>query len=115
MDLIIVNGRIARTHRDNVFTGVNTFAGLKYAVVVKNTNYTLTDLDCVVVFTATASATLPLATGSGQIYYIKNVGTGTVTITRSGSNTIDNETTQPISQWESVTLVDYLSGKWIII
>ena len=100
---------------NNEFTEVNTFNGIKLNVVVKSANYTLMDNDNVVVFTATATAKLPFATGTGQHYSIKNISTGTITITGTASDTIDGETSQTLSQWDDIQVVDYIANKWIII
>ena len=112
--VIIVSGNIARRSKDNDFTEVNTFNGLRYAVAVKSGDYTLNTLDNVVVFTATARATLPVATGTGQTYRIVNDSiSGIVTIDGNGSDTIKKELTQTLAGGEDLIITDYASGKWI--
>jgi len=71
----------------------------------------------VIVFdNASAGAiTLQSATGSGEYKYYKCVGAGSVTIEGSSSDTIDGSANIVISQWEKMLLLDYESGKWIIL
>jgi hypothetical protein len=109
--LIIANAKLARRNKDNDFTGINTFAGIKNNVLTKSTNYTLTDLDNVVVFTSTATATLPEATGTGQMYRII-CRSGTTTIDGNGSDTVKGELTQTLSEGEDIILSDTATGKW---
>lgn len=73
--------------------------------VSKTSNYTLTDSDYLVECTAnTFTITLPTAVGiEGRIYNIKNTGTGTITV--EGSETIDGETTQTVSQWSNLKVM----------
>mgnify|MGYP001278351660 CR=1 FL=1 len=58
---------------------------------------------------------LPAATGSGRIYYIKNIGVGNTILNGNSTDTIDGEETQTLIQWDAVTIVDYAAGKWVII
>ena len=82
-------------------------------VAVKSGSYVLAATDEVVVFTATATATLPAATGSGKSYRIINEGVGaTVTIDADGSETIKGSLTQTLQQGEDLIITDYASGKW---
>lgn len=63
----------------------------------------------------TIDITLPTAVGNTNNYYIKNTGTGTVTIKTTGSETIDGSLTAPLPvQYTALTLVsDQLN--WFII
>lgn len=82
-----------------------------------NASYTVTDSDTIVVCdraTATTVA-LPPASGSGRILKIKSIGIGVVTVDGSGTDTIDGQETQTLTQWDSVTIVDYASNKWVIV
>ena len=82
-------------------------------VVVKAANYTLTNLDGVVVFTATATASLPAATGSGITYRIANEGAAaTVTIDGNGAETIKGAATQTLYTGEDLIITDYATGAW---
>jgi len=94
-------------------TGVIKSSGRIKAFSIKSTNYTVTANDEVVVFTATATATLPSATGSGQTYRVCNEGTGTVTIDGNSTDTIKGSLTQTLAGGEDLILTDYASGKWV--
>lgn len=58
---------------------------------------------------------LPEAAGSGRRLYVKNINTGVVTVTPSGTDTIDGSATQAIYQYECVLICDYYSGLWVIL
>ena len=83
-------------------------------VVTISTTELTTDGVIVVNATTAKTVTLLAATGSGRTRTVKNINTGEVTIDAAGSETIDGELTQPVGQWESIDLVDYASGKWMI-
>lgn len=85
--------------------------GIKQAVATKGINYTLTATDEVVVFTASSTATLPAATGSGQTYRIV-CRTGTLVIDANGSETIKGSLTQTIVAGEDLIITDTASGIW---
>ena len=52
------------------------------------------------------TVTLPTAVGfAGQQFVIKNSGTGMITVTGDGSETIDGATTQTLSQFSSITVL----------
>lgn len=85
------------------------------ALVVKTEAYLLTVNDHVVVCSGSWSATLPTAAGiAGQEFIIQNSGTGTITVTPDGSETINGAATQTLNQWESLTIVSD-GTNWIII
>ena len=75
-------------------------------------SYTLKYYDHLVVFTATATATLPAATGSGQTFRICNEGSGTVTIQASGAETIKGTNTKSLTTHQDMILTDYATGLW---
>lgn len=85
--------------------------GLRAALATKSADYTLTTYDHVVVFTATATATLPAATGTGQTYRII-CRAGTLTIDANGSETIKGELTQTLAAGEDLIISDTASGVW---
>jgi len=88
-----------------------TTTGHRQAVAIKSTSYTLTSADEVVVFTATATASLPAATGSGQTYRLV-CRAGTLTVDASGSETIKGATTQTLYAGEDVIITDTATGVW---
>jgi hypothetical protein len=55
------------------------------------------------------------ATGSGRVRIIKSINTGAVTVDGDSGDTIDGATTQVMAQWDSMQIVDYAAGKWVII
>lgn len=85
--------------------------GVLLPVATKSGNYTLTGADNVVVFTATATATLPAATGSGQTYRIC-CRAGTLTIDGNASETVIGEATQVLYPGENLILTDVGNGAW---
>lgn len=97
----------------DTMTGTLTTLGTRKSVAIKSTNYTLTANDEIVVFTSTAIATLPQATGTGQTYRICSEGSGiTVTIDGNSTDTIKGNLTQTLSDGEDLIITDYASGKW---
>ena len=92
-------------------TGTVKTSGRRQAVAIKSANYTLTDNDEVVVFTATATASLPAATGTGQTYRLV-CRAGTLTIDASGSETIKGSLTQTLSAGEDFIITDTATGIW---
>ncbi len=84
------------------YNGQTEFVGsTQHPIVTKSANYTLTDLDYTVEFTAAATATLPdivttttLPTkNSGRIYVIINNSASSVTISRNTAGQIWNQGT----------------------
>lgn len=63
----------------------------------------------------TFTVTLPdAAAADGEDITVKNIGTGTITIGRTGSNTIDGATTQTLpGQYDSMTFTS-VGGNWYI-
>ena len=92
-------------------TGTVKTSGRRQAVAIKSANYTLTANDEVVVFTATATASLPAATGTGQTYRLV-CRAGTLTIDASGSETIKGSLTQTLSAGEDFIITDTATGIW---
>lgn len=68
---------------------------------------TLIDTDNTVICDGTFTVTLPVASGvKGKVYFIKNVGMGTITVDADGSETIDGDTTVVMAvQYESLLIV----------
>jgi len=55
------------------------------------------------------------ATGTACGYYIKNVGSGTVTVTPVVNDFIDGSATRGLSQYESIYIIDYSLNNWIVV
>lgn len=86
------------------------------AVTTKTAAYTVTDSDDVILCNGTFTVTLPAAaTRTGRVFYIKNIGSGTVTIDPNAAETIDGDATHAIAvQHESRTVISDGAG-WRII
>lgn len=86
--------------------------------IAKTANYTLLTTDYTVNCTANSfNITLPTAIGvTGQIYNIKNTGTGIITILTTSSQTVDGNTSgfYTISQWSNMQ-VQSNGANWIIL
>ena len=83
-------------------------AALKVKYTSISGTYTIALTDCVVDCTAnTFTVTLPTAVGiQGQIFIVKNSGTGVVTVAAAGGEFIDGAASQILSvQYESISLV----------
>ncbi len=103
------------TELDNLRRDLNRFVS-KMVVSSATGDKTLTADDEVVLCNGTFTLTMPPAGSSeGKIYYIKNIGTGIITITGDSTDTIDSDTsiTLPI-QYQSVKLLDDKTEWWII-
>ena len=88
---------------------------VKYVAVTGT--YPVAATDCVVDCTAnTFTVTLPTAAGrQGQIYTIKNSGTGTITVAATGGELIDGAPTQVLAvQYQSIIVVSTNTG-WSVI
>jgi len=71
--------------------------------------------DYIYLASGTINITLPTAVGNNNYYTIKNVGTGTITIDTTSSQTIDGSLTAPIKvQYLSLTLISD-GANWNII
>jgi hypothetical protein len=97
--------------------GLVKSSGRKQAVRVVSTDTTLTLNDEVVVFTASATATLPQALGTGQVYSIApESNSGAIVVVEGNStDTIDGELNQTLDDTMAIDVKDYAIGKWIII
>lgn len=67
--------------------------------------YTIKQYDQMIICSGTFTLTPPpAALSSGKVYSIKNKGTGTITLDGSGSETIDDETTQSIGPYDCLEI-----------
>ena len=85
-------------------------------VVTKTANYTATDEDGVILCNGTFTITLPaVADNTNKVYHIKNIGTGVITVTGNGSETIDKETDQTLDeQYMSMMIVSDATEWWVV-
>lgn len=88
-----------------------TSFGVKHKLTTTGSNLTLTTAHNTVVFTATATAILPAATGSGQTYRLI-CRTGTLTIDPNGAETVQGAATLALTAGQSVIITDTASGLW---
>ncbi len=70
--------------------------------------------DYVYMCTGTFDITLPTAVGSTSLYYIKNHGTGTVTIKTTGGETIEGVATLALLPGQSVMIASNNTGYFIV-
>jgi hypothetical protein len=112
------NGQPGPNYTLSNFTG-GASASLKFVplgdFVTTATNYSVLPGDRLISATATLTATLPSAGGLvNNIKTIKNAGSGTVTITADGAETIDDEPSHAITPGEAL-MVQSDGTNWIII
>ncbi len=87
------------------------------ATASKSGNYTLTDAEEAVIFTATADATLPTAVGrSGKRFTIINSGTGITTLKTTSSQTIAGIASAVIKLATNLDTIEVVSdgANWLI-
>jgi len=58
--------------------------------------------------------TLPSATGAGTVLIIKHKGSGNLTVSRAGSDTIDGNTSVILNTGDSLLLIDGATNSWEI-
>jgi hypothetical protein len=90
--------------------------GIVLPYAAKTSTYAITETDYSVhCTTGTFTVTLPTAVGkSGQLFNIKNTGTGLITVDTTSSQLIDASLTITLAQYESVT-VQSTNANWIIL
>jgi hypothetical protein len=94
---------------------------ISLGVSTKNTNYTMTASDCVILANASAgeiTITLPPANKSGMIVHVKKVDSSAnvVNISSAGTDTIEGATTVSLLlQYSSRTLISNGEGMWLVL
>ncbi len=88
---------------------LNPYTAVSATYAVLTTDY---QIEC----TANSfTVTLPTAVGvTGQIYSIKNSGTGTITVATTSSQTIDGQLTQTLTQYDNLMVMSN-GANWIIL
>jgi len=111
---LTINGETYDLTEDRSWT--ITASGKSINVVSTNTNAgSDSSTDYVYLASGTITITLPTAVGNQNLYTIKNVGTGVITINTLSSQTIDGSLTAPIRvRYLSLTLVSD-GANWNII
>jgi len=115
--VVAINGiqRLMADFLAVVQPALGTVLKIKYTSV--SGTYTIALTDCVVDCTAnTFTVTLPTAVGiQGQIFIVKNSGTGVVTVAAAGGEFIDGAATQLlVVQYQSISMISTNTG-WRII
>lgn len=102
----IEDGQMTFNSGDLFGDGLIGFRGQAQAIRTATSSTTLNKYDYTVACNGTFTVTLPSATGNlGQIFVIKNIGTGAITIATTSSQNIDGGTSATINmQWSSITV-----------
>ena len=95
--------------------GILSLGGVTLPYVSKNSTYTITSTDYFIdCSSGTFTVTLPTAVGAkGQIYIIKNSGSGTITLATTSDQTIDGFATKTIPQYKS-SQVQSNGSNWVV-
>ena len=101
--LAMGGGGMASSSNDNVTTVTN--------------NYNIGETDDIVIFNKTTAITgiLPAINGLNKSYILKNINVGELFVSGIYAQTIDGQTSQALTQWDSMSVVNYASGAWIIV
>lgn len=84
----------------------------KLAIKNIDADYSVLSTDEYLRCTNDITVTLPAATGSGDVYFIANVGTGTITVAVTGSDTVNGTTPNVIPANTIAWYCDAESGNW---
>lgn len=86
----------------------------QYAQTSVSGDYTVKDSDYFIAVSGNVTVTLLSATQvPKQSFNIKNVGSGTVTVATTSSQTIDGAASDTLIQWESITVVSD-GANWLV-
>jgi hypothetical protein len=97
--------------------GVSTKLGFVGELLIVTDTYDILETDYTIVCNKATpfTVTLPVGINLGQMYFIKNVGVGTITLEGNGTDTIDGITNQSLAQWDCLTVQCYEANKWAIL
>jgi len=100
-----------------VTTAVATMPfGIIGKITTVTNTYNVLESDATVICNKATAFTVTLPTAVvGQIFSIKNIGVGVVTVDGAGSDTIDSALTQEVTQWDCLRLQCNAANSWIII
>jgi hypothetical protein len=104
------------THQTIIWDGTKWALTMGAVTTVTDTyDILVTDTTIICNKTTAFTVTLPVA-ATGQVFNIKNINTGVVTVVgQGGTDTIDGETSQTIDQWACMVVQCYAANKWGII
>jgi hypothetical protein len=96
--------------------GLKTSGGRIAKIKTVTDTYNVLSDDYTVICNKSTSftVTLPVAV-IGQIFNIKNINIGEITLDANSTDTIDGDLTITLLQWDSVTIQCYEANKWIIL
>jgi hypothetical protein len=109
---LVINFGYAVTDDDTINVNDITFPT---RIVIATTTELGSDYTIICNRATDMTVNLLAATGSCRVRQIANIGLGLVTVDCTGTDTIDDETTQPVAQWETLEIKDYISGKFKIV
>jgi phosphoserine aminotransferase len=78
----------------------------------------ITGVNQFIVCDSSGPITISLTRAALGLYYgytIKNIGSGTVTVTPVLNDLIDGVATKDLVQYEAIQIIDYKTNNWIII
>jgi hypothetical protein len=112
-NFIVSNGADSWTNKTLAET--KSILGISTVIQTKTGDYTAGATDRIIRFTASATLTLPAATGSGWQYIIICDGSGiSVVVDANGTETINRQLTQTLSDGDCMVIYDTASGIWNI-
>jgi len=97
-------------------TTLDVQGGVTHKVTTVTDTYGILATDYTVVCNKTTAFTVTLPTATvGQIFKIKNINTGIVTVEGASSDTIDGELNQTVLQWDCLNVQCSAANTWLII
>jgi hypothetical protein len=112
----VVDGGVTWTMRSLTTAAFVPISTLNSSVIrnAQSASYSILTSDYYIAYTGTGghTFTLPAATTGGRSFLIKHSGTGTLTIARSGSDTIDGATSLTLATYDSALLVADGTSDW---
>jgi hypothetical protein len=94
----------------------STSPGNTLAITLISNTYSVKSTDELIVASSSGyDVTLPPATGTGRLLWVKYVGSGTINVDGSNSDTLDGASSQSLLQYDSLMVSDYLTGAWAVL
>ena len=90
-------------------------ANNRFGVREVTNSITINEKDVFILCNTSSDITIRLVTANGtlNLYNIKNIGTGIVSIVPDCTDTIDGATGDTLLQYDAICLLDFVKGKWI--
>ena len=85
-----------------------------FAITNATTTYAVQATDEYIRCSGTFTVTAPAATGSGRVVAFKNVGSGNITLTPDGADTIDGYSSIILPPLAGLSIIDAASWRWDI-